>query len=197
MKSKTNVAAMSQAHAREAGYRYYVGKVCDRHPELEGLRRSSRGTCIECERDYREANRESARRYRRKYHETKHERVLENKRNYREANREIEREITRKWKKANPAKVCAYDAARRARKRNAIPDNMPGIHEAFAVARALANRLEELHGFPFHVDHIIPLALGGHHEPSNWQIISAEDNHRKGARADFTDYQWPRWLIGE
>jgi 5-methylcytosine-specific restriction endonuclease McrA len=33
------------------------------------------------------------------------------------------------------------------------------------------------------VDHIIPLAKGGQHHPRNLQVISANDNVRKGAKA--------------
>jgi len=31
-----------------------------------------------------------------------------------------------------------------------------------------------------HVDHIFPLALGGHHHPSNLQLLSGRENIKKG-----------------
>jgi hypothetical protein len=38
--------------------------------------------------------------------------------------------------------------------------------------------------YGMHVDHIVPLALGGANHPSNYQIISAHDNLSYGARFD-------------
>ncbi len=40
--------------------------------------------------------------------------------------------------------------------------------------------LTETTGISHHVDHIIPLAKGGHHHPSNLQILTAEENLKKG-----------------
>jgi 5-methylcytosine-specific restriction endonuclease McrA len=46
------------------------------------------------------------------------------------------------------------------------------------------DRLNQAAGFiRYHVDHIIPLAKGGQHHPRNLQVISANDNVRKGAKA--------------
>jgi hypothetical protein len=41
------------------------------------------------------------------------------------------------------------------------------------------------YGFDVVVDHTIPLASGGLHVPSNLQIIYAEENRKKGNRADY------------
>jgi 5-methylcytosine-specific restriction endonuclease McrA len=37
------------------------------------------------------------------------------------------------------------------------------------------------------VDHIIPLAKGGQHHPGNLQVISANENVRKGAKVQFAN----------
>lgn len=43
-------------------------------------------------------------------------------------------------------------------------------------------RITKQTGIPHHVDHIIPLALGGLHHPSNLQILTAEANLKKGCK---------------
>jgi len=43
-------------------------------------------------------------------------------------------------------------------------------------------RITQETGIPHHVDHIIPLALGGLHHPSNLQILTAEENWKKGCK---------------
>jgi transposase len=40
--------------------------------------------------------------------------------------------------------------------------------------------LEKLEGVPYHVDHVISLWSGGRHHPSNMQLLTAEDNVKKG-----------------
>lgn len=45
-----------------------------------------------------------------------------------------------------------------------------------------AKRLTEESGVQYHVDHIKPLSKGGEHHPDNLQIITAEENLRKGAK---------------
>jgi len=43
-------------------------------------------------------------------------------------------------------------------------------------------RISKETGIPHHVDHIIPLALGGLHHPSNLQILTAKENMKKGCK---------------
>jgi 5-methylcytosine-specific restriction endonuclease McrA len=42
--------------------------------------------------------------------------------------------------------------------------------------------LSSILGIPHEVDHIIPLAKGGLHHPSNLQVIPASVNRRKSAK---------------
>lgn len=110
-----------------------------------------------------------------------------------------------KWREANPEKVRAAnayatnrevivasrsrhrdtrranDATRRARKRAA-----GGSYKSDDVARlkvlqkgkcaACAGRLDK-----YHVDHVVPLALGGGNDCANLQLLCPSCNHRKGA----------------
>lgn len=43
-------------------------------------------------------------------------------------------------------------------------------------------RLEKELGIQYHLDHIVPIALGGLDHPVNWQIISKAENCRKGSK---------------
>ncbi len=44
------------------------------------------------------------------------------------------------------------------------------------------SRISQCTSISFHVDHIIPLAKGGEHKPSNLQLLPAKINIKKGAR---------------
>lgn len=70
----------------------------------------------------------------------------------------------------------------RARKRNQTPilttEEKVQIYEIYKKR----NELTESTGIPHHVDHIIPLSKGGEHHPNNLQILTAEQNLKKGAR---------------
>ena len=43
-------------------------------------------------------------------------------------------------------------------------------------------RLEKELGIQYHIDHIVPIVLGGLDHPVNWQIISEAENCRKGSK---------------
>lgn len=45
-----------------------------------------------------------------------------------------------------------------------------------------AKLLSEVTGEEYHIDHIIPLSKGGKHHPSNLQILTAEENLKKGSK---------------
>ena len=49
----------------------------------------------------------------------------------------------------------------------------------------------------WHVDHIVPLAKGGLHEPANLQYLTACDNIAKGTKTDYTPVtpaqRWQDW----
>lgn len=43
-------------------------------------------------------------------------------------------------------------------------------------------RLEKELGIQYHIDHIVPIVLGGLDHPVNWQVISEAENCRKGSK---------------
>jgi len=88
------------------------------------------------------------------------------------------------WKQQNPEKVLAMDAKRRAslirRTPKWIDDNdFWMIEEAYELAVLRA----KMFGFPWHVDHIIPLQgkyVSGLHVPSNLRVVPGSENLAKG-----------------
>ncbi|QJB21980.1 glycolate dehydrogenase [Xanthomonas phage FoX5] len=87
------------------------------------------------------------------------------------------------WRAANPDKKRALHTKRRAVKLAAIPADWSEF-DAFVIeeAHAACKRRAELHGEPFHVDHMVPLTRGGLHCATNIQVIPARLNLRKGNR---------------
>ena len=116
---------------------------------------------------------------------------------WREANRDRLREWSRAWDKANPEKRAAASAkyqksnkayyAAHCAKRTAAKklgyDSMDQSEKAEVEHLYwLARDLTAVSGEQYHVDHIKPLSKGGEHRLHNLQILSAEDNLRKGSK---------------
>lgn len=87
------------------------------------------------------------------------------------------------WKVANPERVQAADARRRAARLQRTPawlteDDLWMIEQAHDIAQKRTKML----GFSWHVDHVVPLQgklVSGLHVPHNMQVIPAMDNCRK------------------
>lgn len=102
--------------------------------------------------------------------------------------REQERERTKRWRAQNIGLVNQYTGQRRAARLQRTPlwltaDEHWMIEQAYELA---AMRTEQF-GFPWHVDHVIPLRgklASGLHTPYNLQVIPAVDNLRKSNRME-------------
>lgn len=96
------------------------------------------------------------------------------------------RKRAKQWTKDNPEKDSARSAQRRAKKLNATPEwliefDLDYIKHIYIQAK----ELENIDGVKRHVDHILPLQgkdIRGLHVPWNLQILTAEENCRKGNR---------------
>jgi 5-methylcytosine-specific restriction endonuclease McrA len=86
----------------------------------------------------------------------------------------------KKWRLANLPKLAAKQAKRRQRIRTVSLSSNDKREISSIYAKCAA--LSASSGVQHHVDHIVPLARGGRHHPSNLQIITATENQRKGAR---------------
>jgi hypothetical protein len=107
--------------------------------------------------------------------------------NWRKNNHEKFTSILKEWRKKNPGKQRTYDAFRRAEKKKGRKELTKNQKAIITCLYEQAQRLQKKLGIPFHVDHIVPLARGGKHEPTNLQVMPARLNVQKHARAI---YKW-------
>jgi len=80
-----------------------------------------------------------------------------------------------------------YAAASRKRKATKLKAYVPRCSHWESVEEQLVGRREELRaatGITYHIDHIYPLSKGGIDHPSNYQLLSPEENLSKGAKVD-------------
>lgn len=119
----------------------------------------------------------------RRWHEAHPGKHAEYSRRWRAAHREQVAEANRRWREAHSAQVAEYNRNRRARKRNA-----PGTHTAADVCAQYERQrgkcwwCGEKTGDDYHVDHVIPLILGGSNGPENLVIACAHCNLSKNAK---------------
>lgn len=116
---------------------------------------------------------------------------------YRAAHPEKARQMAAAWRANNPEVNRVHCNNRRARKR----------HAGGKLSTGLAARLLELQrgkcacgcnqplGDDFHLDHIMPLALGGSNTDDNIQLLRAKCNHQKHAKHPVDFMQQRGYLI--
>lgn len=100
-----------------------------------------------------------------------------------ERNRDARAARGRAWREANPARVAALAADRRAAKAQRTPPWLNDEHWAAIVWMYEAARImTEVFGIEHHVDHILPLrgkTVSGLHVPWNLQILTKRENLSK------------------
>ncbi len=111
----------------------------------------------------------------------------EHRRSYRaawyEKNGDVERASNVEWYAAHPEARVAYQNNRRARKNSAGGTHTAqDIKRLFDLQRGKCSCCKTSINGGYHVDHIIPLALGGRNDRMNLQLLCPTCNLRKGAK---------------
>ena len=138
---------------------------------------------VEYSRKYREANREKMLERSRKHYKSNREKELGRMRKWQKANSEKILENNRKWAKANPEKIKARDHNRRARIKGNGGKLSPNIVQtllAFQKGKCACCGKSLKRGH--HLDHIMPIALGGTNTDNNIQLLTPKCNLRKSAK---------------
>lgn len=146
-------------------------------------RESNREKRAESTRKYYEANPDKYSEYQRKYRKANKEKIAELGRKYYEANREKAAERLRKWKKANFDKVRVIEQNRRAKIKCSGGNLSTNIVKKLLIlqkGKCACCGLSLDNGY--HLDHIMPIALGGKNTDDNVQLLTPKCNLSKGAK---------------
>lgn len=163
----------------------------------DGRRPECAGCSREYARAYRENNAEKTREYQRSYHQGNKERIRSVQRVWVAANRERVREIHDRWVADNPERDLEHKRAwaeknadherERTRRYRARLASVPTERVDYQALREEAQECY-LCRLPFspedqtHVDHVVPVALGGGHLRMNLAMTHQTCNLRKAAK---------------
>jgi len=147
----------------------------------KAYREANKEALREKDRTYRAAKPEVAKERGAKWRATFPDRERERGARYRAENKAKDAERKAAYAKANPHVARAIQARRRARKL-AVGGTytVADIAELFRRQRGQCPACRGDLG-KFHVDHVLPLALGGDNSPANLQLLCAHCNHTKSA----------------
>lgn len=132
---------------------------------------------------YHLANREKILEQKSAYRSANREKISEKNANWSAANRELAKANSATWRAANPEKCRIHDQNRKARKRaNGGKLSSDLSAKLFKLQRGKCTCCGLPLGDNYHLDHVIPLALGGANEDSNIQLLRAECNLKKSSK---------------
>lgn len=122
-----------------------------------------------------------------RYRIEKPEVMLERSRKYYRENKATHRESVKAWGKRNPDALRAMSHKRRCAERNAegsfaASDIQKLFESQFGMCTGCGNPLESSGDKKYHVDHVMPIALGGSNWPSNLQLLCPRCNLTKNAK---------------
>jgi len=174
-------------HERAEYQRQYRKMNPDKVREREiNYRANHREEKADYNRRYRAENAEARRAADRRYREEHHDAVRERERAYAEAHAEEKAERVRQWRKENPEKARALSRNRKAIRRAAEGSFTQSDIEAIRAAQG--NRCY-LCGKSlkrgYHIDHFIPIKLGGTNDPGNLRLACPKCNMSKSAKHPF------------
>ena len=113
--------------------------------------------------------------------QTKYRKIYNEKYRQSEAGKAARHRWNHRYKHSPKGKITGNASAGKRRAKIKCPLSL-GDKEKIRLIYEECYRITQETGIPHHVDHIIPLALGGLHHPSNLQILTAEANLKKGCK---------------
>ena len=139
---------------------------------------------------WRAAHAEDLPAMRREYRAMNKDAIAARDRQYYAANRERIAAQRKQYRTEKAAKIAADNRARQLSKTQRTPkwlteDDMWLMQQAYELAQVRT----AMFGFPWHVDHILPLRgrrVSGLHVPTNLQVIPGADNCRKSNHVELT-----------
>lgn len=155
--------------------------------------------CKSCSREARvnryTENSEKAKQSAAAYRSAKPEKVKATKAAWAKSNPEKNRASCAKWRAANKLSRRILDNNRNASKRSAGGTLSKGLADKlFALQRGKCACCGLALGDNYHLDHIVPLALGGTNTDDNIQLLRAQCNLSKGAKHP-VDFMQSRGLL--
>lgn len=115
------------------------------------------------------------------------EKIRERSSNYYQKNKSAHRAMVKAWGKRNPDALRAMSHNRRCAEKSAegsfTADDIQKLFESqFGMCTGCGNALESSGDKKYHVDHVMPIALGGSNWPSNLQLLCPRCNLTKNAK---------------
>ena len=145
----------------------------------------------------RSANPEKARAAHAAWYAANHKKVRAASAAWRAANPEAVRAASAAWSAANPEAKRTHNQNRRARKLAAGGQLPQGLAEKLLKLQrgTCACGCKQLLGDDYHLDHIMPLALGGSNTDDNIQLLRSRCNQQKNASHPVDFMQRRGWLL--
>ena len=176
---------MTRAEALSFGVKRYndgvscpYGHGCERYASTEN--------CVECLRlnaaKWREQNRQHTRDYAKRWAQEHPDCVRKNGQNWYTANKAKVRAANAKWHKENPLGRRLHEAKRRERAGQCVRVKNHQVLRLKKLQKEKCGFCFGKLGARFHVDHVMPLALGGKHTLSNLQLLCAPCNQAKHSK---------------
>lgn len=178
---------------REARKRCYAANRDTERERSRRYREANPKAVRECNKRWHEANREARSEYDKRYREANREARSEYNKRWRETNPEANRERGKRWVAENPEAKRVHNHNRRARIRSSgklSPDIASRLLTAQKGKCACCKTKME----SYHIDHIMPLALGGLNVDNNVQLLCPPCNLSKGAKHP-VDFAQERGLL--
>lgn len=132
---------------------------------------------------YRAKTQDERNAYNENYRKTNKEKIVESNAAYRENNQEKVKAANRAWVKANPEAIKIVKHTRRAKEKSLGGKLSKGITSLLMSEQGgkCAGCLFDLTKTGHHLDHVMPLALGGANQDWNMQLLCPPCNHQKNA----------------